>query len=90
MRTLGSTGWEVAKFTGRAADKAAGGVFRWMTTDHSGIEEALNRMHKMGFLDTVSYVLTHFLIAVAGSILGAVLVFILVAFGIPFLIGIIL
>ncbi len=36
MRNLSSAGWQAAKFTGRAADKAAVGLFKWAVTDHMG------------------------------------------------------
>jgi len=71
------------------ADRAASGLFRHLTTDHTGMGDALIRMPQMGFLDTVSYVLTYLLISIAGSILGAIVVFVFVAFGIPLLLEII-
>lgn len=93
MRNLRSAGWQAAKFTGRTADKAAGaaekaavGLFRWATTDHYGMSRALANMPSMGFLDTARYILIHFFIAVAGAVLTGVLVFVLIAYGIPFLI----
>jgi len=36
-RNLKSSGWELARFTGRTLDKTATGLFRWLTTDHSGM-----------------------------------------------------
>lgn len=85
MRNLQSAGWQAAKFTGRTADKAAGGLFRWVITDHTGMSKALDQMPKMGFLDSAKYMLTHFLIAMLGALLGGALIFILIGYGIPFL-----
>lgn len=93
MRNLRSAGWQAAKFTGKTADKATGaaekaavGLFRWVTTDHSGMGKALDNMPSMGFFNTAKYILNQFLIAVAGTIVTGVLVFVLIAYGIPFLI----
>lgn len=85
MRNVTSAGWTAARFTGRAAEKAAVGLFRWVTTDHSGLGRALDRMPRMGFVDSVKYVLVHFLIAVVTAIVGAIWIYVLVAYGIPFL-----
>lgn len=52
-RNLRSAGWDAAKFTARTADKAAVGLFRWATTDHSGMRKAFDNMPSMGFIDTV-------------------------------------
>ena len=86
MRNLKSAGWQAAKFTGRTTDKAAVGLFRWAATDHSGMGRALNNMPSMGFLDTLKYILMQFLMVVVGSVISGVLMFLLIAFGIPFLI----
>ncbi len=86
LRNLRSAGWTIAKHTGRAADKAAGGLFRWVTTDHLGVGRALSNMPQMGAKDTVRYVLRLFLGAIVGSLLGGLLIFLFIGFGIPFLI----
>ena len=85
IKNLKSAGWTAAKFTGRATEKSAVGLFRWATTDHTGMSRALENMPSMGFLDTVKYVLLQFLIAVAVSVLSGVLIFVLIGYGIPFL-----
>lgn len=85
MRNIRSAGWAAARFAGRTTEKAAVGLFRWASTDHSGLSRALDRMPEMGFLDSVKYVLVHFLISVVAAIVGAIWVYVLVAYGIPFL-----
>lgn len=89
MRNIGSNLGSAAKFTGRTTEKAAVGLARWATTDHSGFGDALTRMPKMGFMDSIKYIFVQFLIAIFCAVIGGVLVFVLIAFGIPFLISVI-
>ena len=86
IRNLKSAGSSVAKFTGRTTEKAAVGLFKWATTDHSGMNDALGRMPKMGLLDTLHFIGMLLLIRVACAILGGIWIFLLVAYGIPYLI----
>ena len=86
-RNLKSAGMTAANATFRTADKAAVGLFRWAATDHTGFGDALTRMPSgIGFLASVKYTLEHFLISVFCALIGGVLMFVLIAFGIPFLI----
>ena len=85
MQNLRTAGWTAAKFTGRATEQTAVGLFRWAATDHTGMSKALEHMPEMGFLDTLKYILMQFLIAVAVSVLSAVWIFVLIGYGIPFL-----
>lgn len=82
-RNLKSAGWSAAKFTGRNADKAASGLFRWMVTDHSrvGIRMPIGR----GFFGTIWDLLMQFLIVVAGAVVAGVLMYLLIVFGMPLL-----
>ena len=59
VRSPRSTGWECAKFTASAVEKSDDGLFRWDTTDHSGMNKALINMPSMGFIDTIKYMLTY-------------------------------
>ena len=85
MRNLQSAGKSAARFTHHVTEKAAVGLFRWMVTDHYGMSRALQNMPLLGFLDTAKYILMHFLITVAGAVLTGIWVFVLVAYGIPYL-----
>ena len=67
IRNLRSSGWKAAKFTGRTLDKTATTLFRWLTTDHSGVTRMLILMPQMGLLDSVKYVLMCFLITIVGD-----------------------
>ncbi len=67
-------------------EKASVGLFHWATTDHSGLSKSLSTMPSMGFLDSLKYILCHFLIAVLCSALSAILAFVLIAYVLPFLI----
>lgn len=75
------------KFTARAVDKTATGLGRWASTDHTGMSKALVNMPSMGFLDSVRYILIHFLITIVVAVLSGVWVFLLIAYGVPFLIS---
>ena len=81
IRLLQSTGRSVAKIS----DKAAAGLFHWATTDHTGLSRRLANMPTMGFLDTVKYMLLQFLISIVAAVLTGLLIFVLIAYGIPFL-----
>ena len=84
---LKSAGWKAAKITYRTADKAAGGLFRWASTDHTGFARRLSNMPKMGFFETIRFALTHALIAIAGAVLTGIWVYFLIAHVLPFLIS---
>lgn len=85
MRNLGSA----ANSTIKTTEKAAVGLARWATTDHSGMSRAMSSMPKRGFLDSLGYILTSFLVSIAGVFLSAGLMFLLIAFGVPFLLRVI-
>ena len=87
-RNLKSSGWEFARFTGRTLDKTATGLFRWLTTDHSGMSRMLTLMPQMGLLDSVKYVLTCFLITLAGIVLQVVWLYLIIFHGIPLLLSV--
>jgi hypothetical protein len=79
-RLLISAGKSVSKVT----EKAATGLFRWATTDHTGITERLANMPSMGFLDTLGYLLVQLLITVVAALATGLLVFLFVGYGIPY------
>jgi len=83
-----STIYRFAESTLKHTDMAVTGLFRWAATDHTGMGESLNRMPNMGFLDTLHYILTHILISIVAISAGGIMVFVLIAYGIPFLIEI--
>lgn len=84
-RQLRTTSWQAAKQTGRLTGQAATGLFRWITTDHTGISQTLLRMPAMGFLDTLRYITLQLLITIAGILLTGIWILILIAYGIPYL-----
>lgn len=63
--------------------KAAVGLARWATSDHTGLGDALARMPSMGFWDTIKYTSMLFAISLASIALSGALMFVLIAFGIP-------
>jgi hypothetical protein len=82
----GGAGWNAIVGCARTADQIASGLARWITTDHTGIGKALENMPKMGFVDSMQYILLHLLIAISGAVFMGLGIFLLLAFGIPFLI----
>jgi len=69
------------------ADRAASKLGKWATTDHTGVSQTLSNLPKMGFMDSCLYVATRFVIAVIASLFGGLLVFIMIAFGLPALLS---
>lgn len=84
MRNLRSVGWSALKFTARTTDKAANNFAGWITTDHSGMSDAIKNMPSMGFLQSLGFVLTQFIICILGAVLQGIWIFLLIAYGIPF------
>jgi hypothetical protein len=68
----------------RAADKAAAGLGRWMVTDHSGVQFYVPK--GLGFFGTIRHLLMQLFLAVFGAVVAGILMFLLVAYGIPALI----
>jgi len=68
-----------------AANKAAVGLARWATTDHSGTAKLLANLPPMGFFDTLSMIAVTLLCSLLGALVSGVLMFLLVAYGIPML-----
>ena len=85
---LKSSGWKAAQFTGRTLDKTISGLFRWLTTDHSGITRMLALMPEMGFWNSVKYALMRFLITLAGIVLQIVWLYFIIFHGLPLLLNV--
>lgn len=75
----------LARSTWTVTDKAATGLFRWLTTDHTGFKESMDRMPHMGFLDSIKHTLMHFMISIIGAVLTGLWVYALIAYGMPYL-----
>ena len=87
MNTHRSLAWKTAQTAGRLTDKAAVGLFRWVSTDHTGFSEALRHIPSMGAGETFKYILMQFLCAVLVAVINGVWVFVLIAFVLPFLLS---
>lgn len=72
-----------AKTAYRHFDRAGSSFGRWITTDHSGLSQSLLDMPWMSFKDTLYFLAMRFLIAVVGAVLSGLMVFLLIAYGIP-------
>ena len=79
-----------AKTSYRHLDRAASGLGKWMTTDHTGFSRSLSNMPPLGFKEACHYILVRFLIMLAGAVLSGAIVFVMIAFGIPALISFLL
>ena len=81
-------GWKAVKFTARQAEKAAVGIARWATTDHTGMGRMLASMPAgMGFVAAVKYIIVQFLIAMVGVAVSGLLFYLMFAYGVPLLFG---
>ena len=89
VRSLRSTGWQGVKFIARVAEKSAEGLFRWATTDHSGMNMALINMPGMGFIDTIKCTFGMLCYSLVYALAMGVAAFVTFAYWIPFLLGII-
>jgi hypothetical protein len=73
-------------FTLRTTDRLGNKAIKYMTTDHSGLTKAMINMPTMGFVDTLFLILVQFIAGLVGAIVTGVLYFLLIGFGIPYLI----
>ena len=85
LRNIGSAGVSAARSSASLIGKAAAGAAKWATTDHTGLSDALGRMPKMGFFDTLRYTLLLVLASIASYAVGAIMIYLFFAYGIPFL-----
>ena len=88
MNTHRSSEWKTAQAAGRATEKAVVGLFRWMTTDHTGSSEALRHMPATSFGEALKYALLQILCAVVVALVTGVWIFVLMAFVLPFLLSV--
>ena len=79
---------QAARTAGRITEKAITGLGRWATTDHTGTAKLLANLPPMGFVNTLTFVLIHILFSILGAVVSAALFFVLIAYGIPILLGV--
>jgi len=68
-------------------EKAAGGLARWITTDHTGTAKFLTHMPAMGFIDTITMILMLIGTTILAALVSGLLFYLIFAFGIPWLLG---
>lgn len=71
------------KHASKYASKAAVGLGRWATTDHTGSAKFFANMPRLGFVDTITIALVHIVTTILGAIGSAFVVYLLIAYGIP-------
>ena len=76
-----------ARTAWKVTEKAAVGLARWATTDHTGTAKFLGNMPAMGFVDTLMTVALTVLCSLLGALVTGVSAFLIVVYGIPFLLG---
>jgi K+-transporting ATPase A subunit len=74
-----------ARTAWRFTEKAAVGLARWATTDHTGSAKFLASLPPMGFIDTMHMILVTFVTGILGACVAGFLMFLLIAYGIPWL-----
>lgn len=87
VRNRQSAGMAALEYAARTADKAAGGLARWATADHLGSAQKFANIRWTGLKSTVAETLIVILIQLAGAVVYALSAFLLIAYGIPFLIS---
>ena len=80
--------WKATRYAAKAAEKAITGLGRWATTDHTGTAKLLANLPPMGWMHTLGFVLIHILCSILGAVVSAALVYVLIAYGIPLLLGV--
>ena len=88
MNTRKLSSWKAAQAAGRATEKAAVGLFRWMTTDHTGSSEALRHMPATSFGEALKDLLLQILCAFVVAVETGGWIFVLMAFVLPFLLSV--
>ena len=79
---------KAARFAANAAEKAITGLGRWATTDHTGTAKLLANLPPMSWMDTFCIALAYILCSILGSVVSAAMVYVLIAYGIPMLLGV--
>jgi hypothetical protein len=72
-----------AKTAYRHFDRAGSSFGKWLVTDHTGFSKSMLDMPWIGFKETLYQIIVRFLIAVVGAVLSGLMVFVMIAYGIP-------
>lgn len=76
-----------AKYAGKYAEKAAIGLARWATIDHTGTAKLLTDAPSMGFINTLSMIVVTAVTTLLGAVASVAVFVLLITFGIPLLLG---
>ncbi len=86
-RTASKIANHSANYAGRIAEKSIVGLARWVMTDHTNTTQLLANIPKMGFIDTMLMTLATLVSLLLGAVASGAMVFLMIAFGIPLLLG---
>jgi hypothetical protein len=87
VRNRQSAGLAALEYTVRTADKAVTGLARWATTDHLGSAQKFANIRWTGFRDTLEQIVVVIIVQLVGAVVCGLSAFLLIAYGIPFLIS---
>ena len=87
IRNTRTTRNRTARTAWKVTEKAAVGLVRWATTYHTGTAKFLGNMPAMGFVDTITMILMMVVTTILGAVVTGALAYVLIAYGIPFLLG---
>ncbi len=88
QRNLQSAASEATRSSLNLASKAIVSTFKWASTDHTRFSRAMSLMPEMGLWDSVEYIMRQLATSVVTTLIGAVWVFLLIAYVLPYLITI--
>ncbi len=81
IRNLKSSGSTAVKFTGRAASKAAVGLFKYAATDHLDMQGAYERIPSgIGVVETLWQILIQFFIRMVAIGITAIIFLVVIVF----------
>ena len=87
IRNTRNTRNRTARTAWKVTEKAAVGLARWATTDHTGTAKFLGNMPAMGFVDTITMILMLIGTTILGAVVTGAMFYLIFAIGIPFLFG---
>jgi len=80
-----SSAYQAAETTLKYANWAGNRLFNWASTDHSGLGRVFDAMPHQGLIEGLVNLIVQIIVSLISILFGAILVFVMVAYGVPFL-----
>jgi hypothetical protein len=80
-----STAYQAAETTLKYAGWAGNRLYNWATTDHSGLGSVFDAMPHLGLIDGLMHLIAQIIVSLISILFGAIVLFVMVAYGLPFL-----